>query len=175
MDTIWEFLKSLVSIRSLIVFIILIISEIIVCYFIIKKIVQREIRIYKNHKRKIYFFKTQSDKNLQNELLLIKQNNLFIVDDEIKDLSESTKILDNLEKFSIFVLSYFRDFNSYEKIIDLARNNSIPVIVLASPREINDSHMKIFNSHSFFEMCNTPARLLTILFNLSIITPIKKK
>jgi len=59
--------------------------------------------------------------------------------------------------------------------LDRAKERDIPLVVLAKTDKISGKHMSIFQQYIYFEMCNTSARLLTTIFNLSIITPYEKK
>lgn len=89
---------------------------------------------------------------------------------EILNLSD-VGLLETTKKFSVFVVGYSREFAHYSEIIDRAKRDAIPVIFLAGPRDITDEHMALFKDYPYFEMCNSSARLLTTIFNLSAVTP----
>jgi hypothetical protein len=117
---------------------------------------------------------TSAQGTLQREKTLLQKNGLYKIHNEILSLSD-IGILDTTNRFSIFVISYTKEFAYYQKVIDRAKRDLIPVIFLAGPRDITDEHMAIFKNYPYFEMCNTSARLLTTIFNLSAVTPNEKR
>jgi hypothetical protein len=126
--------------------------------------------MFKNLSRKIYLLRT-GDRNLGTEHELLKNNGLFDVYNNALDLRNGITSLQTARVSSVFVIGYSKDYSLYQGIVSHAMQKNIPLIVIAQPREIIDSHMAIFQQYVYFEMCNTPARLLTTIFNLSIITP----
>jgi len=139
-------------------------------YFFFRK----EIRLFKNLKRKIYLLRTGAG-DLQTERELFLANGLFDVYTNVIDLKEGVKLLQTLKSYSVFVIGYSKGYPFYKEILDHSVPKKIPVIVIAKPGEIIPEHMTIFQKYVYFEMCNTSARLLTTVFNLSLITPYKKR
>lgn len=131
-------------------------------------------RLFKNLQRTIYLMSTDSTTVLQREKTMFHMNGLYHVSPDIVHLSDLGH-LETVKDFSIFVVGYTRGFGHYKEVIDRAKRNSIPVVVLAGPRDITDEDMAIFKEYPYFEMCNTSSRLLTTIFSLSAVTPNDKK
>lgn len=143
-------------------------------YKLVSFLVRKEIRLFSNLKRNIYLMTTSTANSLQREKVLLQENGLYRVHDEVLNLSD-LGVLDTVNKFSTFVIAYSKEFTYYQKVVDRAKRDLIPIIFLANPGEISNEHMAIFKEYPYFEMCNTSARLLTTIFNLSVITPNEKR
>jgi len=173
LETIWNNLMTVFDIYAFLVFIFYFVLGVATCYAFLRLFFRKEIRLFRNLKRKVYLLKTGTA-TLETEREMLNKNGLFIVNDRVLDLID-TNILQTLESFAVFVIGYSSTCTSYQTIVDHAKASNIPIIVLAKPTEITPEHMAIFQQYIYFEMCNSPARLLTIIFNLSLITPYEKK
>jgi hypothetical protein len=169
-----DFIQGFLNIQSLISFIAGLIPGGFFIYKLASFIIRKEIRLFNNLKRTVYLINTDNKGSLQREKTLLNKNGLYKVHEDILNLSDFG-ILETVEKFSVFVIAYSVKFRQYQKIIDRAKRDSIPIIIVAKPGEIIYAHMLIFNSYPYFEMVNTSSRLLTMIFNLSIITPYEKR
>lgn len=169
-----EFINSFFNIQSAISFLLGLIPAGFFVYKLVSFLIRKEIRLFNNLKRTVYLMTTSNQSSLQREKTLLQKNGLYHTHNEIFDLSD-LGILETTDKFSVFVIAYSKEFTHYQKIIDRAKRDAIPVIFLAGPGSILDEHMAIFKDYPYFEMCNTSARLLTTIFNLSVITPNEKK
>ncbi len=160
---------------ALIVFLIHFALGVITCMAFLRLFFRKEIRIFKNLKRTIYLLRTGGP-TLENELELLKGNGLYTVNDRVFDLNSSSNLLQTLNTFAVLVIGYSTKFNGYQSIVDHAKARDIPIVVLAgTSTEITPEHQAIFRQYNYFDMCNTPSRLLTTIFNLSIVTPHDKK
>jgi len=127
-------------------------------------------RLAKNLKRKVYFLKTSSSKNLQVEKDLVKGIGLFSVEDDIKDISENLKPMQNLKSKAAFIVGYDPIYSLYKDLIEEAKRKNIPVIVFSEQGEIqNSEHWKIFNGYIYCDVANTSNRLVVILLNILMI------
>lgn len=170
-----EFIKGFFDIQSAASFLLGLIPGGFFVYKLVSFLIRKEIRLFKNLKRKIYLMNTDSTNILQREKTLLIQNGLYQINNDVLSLSD-LGILETTEKFSVFVIAYSKTFSHYQKVIDRAKRDSIPVIFLAAgPRDITDEHLALFKDYPYFEMCNTSARMLTTIFNLSAVTPNEKK
>lgn len=169
-----DFIQSFLNVQSFISFLIGLLPWGFFLYKITSFIIRKEIRLFTNLKRTVYLINTSNESLLQREKTLLNKNGLYKVYGDILNLSD-LGVLETVEKFSVFVLSYSAKFKQFQKVIDRAKRNSIPVVILAKPGEIIPDHLLIFNSYPYFEMVNTSSRLLTTIFNLSIITPYEKR
>lgn len=130
---------------------------------------RKEHRMFKNLKRTIYLLKTGGN-SLQTEQGLLRDNGLFSVHATIFDLRTDTRSLQTLNRSTVLVVGYSKEFAEYQAVIDSARQRNLPIVVLAKPGEIVPAHMEIFQGYIYFEMCNTPSRLLTTILNLSLVS-----
>jgi len=172
--TLWNNLMIAFDIYAFLVFIFYFALGVATCYAFLRLFFRKEIRLFRNLKRKVYLLKTGTS-TLETEIELLNKNGLFFVNDRILDLTQNSNAVQTLEKFAVFVVGYSNTYTDYKTVVDHAKAQNIPVIVLAKPTEITNEHMAIFQQYVYFEMCNSPARLLTIIFNLSLITPYEKK
>ena len=163
--SIYEVVISIIGIISLVI-------SVSVCVFFVAR---KERRIFKNLKKTIYLFQTGPD-GLQAEHELLKENKLlFRVHDKIFNLPENPNILNTIKRKSIFVVKYSKGYERYDALVQTAKNTDSALIVLSKmAREIEDEHMALFNSHKYYDMCNSVSRLLVLIFNLAIIIPEKK-
>ena len=170
--TIWNNLMTAFDIYAFLAFVFYFALGVATCYAFLRLFFRKEIRLFRNLKRKVYILKTGTA-TLETEREMLNKNGLFTVDDRVLDLTD-TNTIQTLENFAVFVIGYSSIYANYQTIVDHAKASNIPVIVLAKPTEIIAEHMTIFQKYIYFEMCNSPARLLTIIFNLSLITPYEK-
>jgi len=169
-----DFINGFLNLNSLVSFLFGLVPSGYFLYKIASFIIRKEIRLFKNLERNIYLMTVNPQKNLQREKELLEKNGLYKVHNQIYELSD-LGLLDTMENFSVFVVAYSKEYKHYQKIIDRAKKDIIPIIILAGPRDIIDEHMAIFSNYPYFEMCNTSSRLLTTIFNLSVITPNEKR
>lgn len=174
LETLWNNLMTVFDICAFLVFIFYFALSVATYYTFLWLFFRKEIRLFRNLKRKVYLLKTGTS-TLETEIEMLNKNGLFFVNDRVLDLTPDANAVQTLEKFAVFVIGYSNTYANYKTIVDHAKAQNIPVIVLAEPGEITDEHMPIFKQYVYFEMCNSPARLLTIIFNLSLITPYEKK
>ena len=120
-------------------------------------------RYARNLKRKVYFLATSTDGKLQTPKGVIKNINLFRVDNEIKDISNQLDILQTLDSNAVYIVSYDENFD-FASLIKKAADKKIPVIIFARQGEIkNADHFKIFNDYIFCDIVNTTKRIAVIL------------
>jgi len=168
-----EFLKGFLTTHSIVSFVIGLVPAGYFIYRLVRFIIRKEIRLFENLKRKVYLLKTGSN-SLETEREMLVENGLYDVHDNILDLSQETKALQTLKNFAVFVVGYSQEYTRYQEIVNEAKSKNIPLVVFAKPGEIILEHMTIFLGYTYFEMCNTSARLLITIFNLSIVTPNEK-
>ncbi len=174
LEIIWNNLMTAFDIYAFLVFVFYFTLGVATCYAFIRLFFRKETRLFRNLKRKVYILKTGTA-SLETEREMLNKNGLFVVNDRVLDLTNDANTLQTLENFAVFVIGYSSVYTNYQTMVDHAKVANIPVIVLAKPTEITSEHMAIFQQYIYFEMCNSPARLLTIIFNLSLITPYEKK
>lgn len=173
-ENFWQNLMLVFDIYTFLVFICYFVLGASTCFAFLRFFSRKEIRLFKNLKRRIYLLKTGAA-TLETEREMLNKNGLFVVNDRVLDLNNDTNLLQTLDDFSVLVLGYSDSYINYQSIVDHAKSRNIPIIVLANPGEIKEQHAAIFRQNIYFEMCNTSARLLTTIFNLSLITPYEKK
>lgn len=174
MEDFWQNLLNALDIYAVLAFLFYFGLGVGTCIAFIRLFFRKEIRLFQNLKRKVYLFKT-GPVALDTEREMLHRNGLFVVNDRVLDLTSGTNPLQTLEGLAVFVVGYSNAYRSYQAIVDHAKSKNIPLIMIAKPAEITNDHMAIFQQYIYFEMCNSPARLLTIIFNLSLITPHGKK
>ncbi len=166
LQSIWELLGSLSLLHWLIVLAVAVLSWLVYVWRYLKL----QYGFARNLKRRVYFLKTSSDKNLQTERDLIKNIGLFNVQDDIKDISGDLKTLQNLKSRSAFIVGYDTNYSLFGELIDEARSKNIPVIIFAKQGEIqNQEHWKAFNGYIYCDVANTSNRLSIILLNVLMI------
>lgn len=164
---IWSRLGDLSLIHWLVGFIIIIASSTIY-YFRLLKI---QNRLAKNLKRKVYFLKTHASKDLQNERDQVREVGIFNIEEDIKDISKSCKVLQNLKDSCVFIVGYYKNYAKYSELINLTKNQKIPVIIFAKHGEIKkQTHWKIFNDYIYCDVANSSNRIVVILLNILMIT-----
>jgi len=160
----WKFLGNV----SLVQWIVIIgLPSLITFCFYFNKYLQSQWKFGKNLKRKIYFLKTSESKKLSTEMNQLKNLNLFNLDENIKDISNDTKLLQTMKTNAVYVVGYSEKYNKYEELFDVAVQNNIPIIIFASVGEIrNSEHWKIFNKYIYCDVVNTTNRVAIILINI---------
>lgn len=129
------------------------------------KYIQVQWRFGKNLKREIYFLKTSGKHDLQAERKKMIDLNIFNISGDIKDISNSTKILQPINKNAVYIVGYDSDYPNYKELFALAKP-SVPIIIFADQREIQKAeHWKIFNGYIYCDVANTTHRLAIILLN----------
>ncbi len=163
-----EKIKQILSDMSLFLWILGLVISIIGFLWYFWKWVKLQYRFGQNLKRKIYFLKTSENKDLQSEKEQIKNLNLLNIDEEVKNISNNLNILQNLKDNAVYIVGYDENFNDYEKLINEAKNNKIPVIIYAKQGKIpkESPNWEIFNSYIFCDVANTSNRLVIILLNI---------
>ncbi len=154
---IWELLGHI----SLLCWIITIILSGTLLYF--WRYIKSQFVFGKNLKRKIYFFKTADDKNLQTQKDKLKSLKLFNIEDDIKDISKKIDVLQNLKDDAVYIVGYNNKYN-YKDLFDKAENKKIPILIFAYPKEIKD--WSLFNNYIYCDVANTTNRLVIILLNI---------
>lgn len=135
---------------------------------------QKERRLFKNLKRKVYFLKfPDSQHDLQTETRLIQKNGFFKADSDVKNYSDN--LLHSIEEKAAIVISYSPTYNGYQRLIDSLQPKKIPLVILAksdSSNRILPEHTAIFDQYPYHQVCNGTSRLLTSLFSICAITPL---
>lgn len=162
--TIWEFIWDVSTITWIISIAITIFGWWIVYFW---RYIRAQLKFWKNLKRKIYFLKTSSGKDLQNEKDLLSNVWLFNIENDIKDIENNINKIDNLSMNSVYIVWYNDAYWKYDELITSARNKSIPVIIFANQWEIrNLDHWNSINSYIYCDVANTTNRLSVILLNI---------
>ncbi len=145
-------------------------------YLFLSFAIKKERRVFKNLKKTIYLLQTGLE-GMQTEHELFKENKmLFHVHDKVFNLSSDPLILNTIKSDSVLVVGYSETFGKYDALVQLAKTTNSALIVYAKlPHKITDAHLELFNSHKYYDMCQSIARLMTVVFNLAIIIPEKKK
>jgi len=168
-----EIIKFVNNYETLCAIIVIVIGAINTSMFI-AFLFRKERRIFNNLKKKIYLFQTGQE-GLQTEYELLKENKLlFHVHEIIFNLPANPNVLKAVKINSIYVVKYSAEYNGYEALVRSADEKGSALIVFSKPSEIIKSHMELFNHYKYYEMCNSVARLLTLIFNFAIIIPDKK-
>lgn len=126
--------------------------------------VKSQWRFGKNLKRKIYFLKTSDNKNLQTQKDRLKELGLFNLEEDIKDISKSLDVLQNLKDNAIYIASYSNKYE-YKKLFNEVKNKKIPIIIFAHQEEIKKSDWDLMNNYIYCDVANTTNRLAIILLN----------
>lgn len=143
--------------------------------FVYWKYLRTEFQFAKNLKRKIYFLKTSKEESLQTEKDTIKNLRLFNIEEEIKDISNGEKPLENFKGNVVYIIGYKKGYRHYEPILKCAMDNKIPVIIFAKPQEIDEKDLAIFDKHIYCDVANTTTRLAIVLLNILRIVNNEKK
>ncbi len=123
-----------------------------------------------NLKRRVYFLKTSTSKNLQTERDMIRRISLFNIEDDIKDVSQDLKPLQNLRSRAAFVVGYDSEYSRLGELVNEARSKNIPVIIFAKQGEIKKpEHWEVINGYIYCDVANTSNRLAIILLNMLMI------
>lgn len=174
MEYLWTKITLAFAVYDLLPFLFYFFLGVSTCFAFLHFFFRKEVRLFRNLGRKIYLLNTGGS-NLETERQMLVKNGLFSVSESILDVRQDTKQLQVLEGFAVFVLGYSNTYTNYAAIVDYAKTHNSPIVVFAKPTEITTDHMKIFQQHIYFEMCNTSARLLTTILGISLIMPYAKK
>lgn len=129
---------------------------------------KKEQRLFKNIQREIAVLGTKA-RPMGHEVKLLRRSGLFNVDEPETD----TRSLDFLKDKRLLILGYTPGMKDFQKVVEAARANSVPLIVYAGPRDITDEHMPILQSYTYHTMCNTPLRLISDVFAIMSTMPEK--
>jgi hypothetical protein len=145
-------------------------------YSIILFVIRRERRIFQNlSKKHIYFFHTGPNNQLQREIeLMMKNKLLFPHVHPYFDAVANVNVFRTIEGPAVLVVGYNADYSHYDDLVNYALTKNYAFVIMAHSREVIPEHEKLFGKLNYFDICNTPARLQTIIFNQAIITPIIK-
>jgi hypothetical protein len=125
-----------------------------------------QIRFANNLRRKIYFLKLSDEKPLITERNLLSNTKLFNVEKEIYTISNDPKILQLMDKHSLFVIGYDPNYGKYEELINKAKSTNTPIVLFAKQGEIKEStHWELFNGYIYCDIANTSSRLTVIILN----------
>ena len=174
MDDVWTKITFAFAAYDLLVFLFYFFIGVLACFAFLRFWFRKEVRLFRNLGRKIYLIKT-GIADLETERHMLVKNGLYAVNENVLNLSQDTKQLQTLENFAVFVIGYDPGYVNYALMVDHAKDRNIPIVVFARPTEITADHMSIFQQYVYFEMCNTSARLLTTILNLSLVMPYAKK
>lgn len=143
-----------------------IITALIPFLIFIRKYVILQFRFANNLRRKIYFLRLEDSAPLISERELISKTKLFNVEKDIYTVSDDPKVLQLMEKHSLFVIGYDASYSKYKELIDKAQENHTPIIIYAKQGEIKDSkHWDLFNNYIYCDVANTSSRLTVIILN----------
>jgi hypothetical protein len=170
-----DFINQFLTWQSLVAFLLGLLPGGYFAYRLVRFIVRKEVRLFQNLQRTVYLIKMGKEPNLQREHELIRQAGIFTLHHAVLDYAGDKGILETIKGKCVMVLGYSEALDSYRPIIERATRSHIPIIVIAQPNEISPDHMAAFREYPYFEMCNTSARLLTTIFNLSAVTPYEEK
>ena len=85
---------------------------------------------------------------------------------DIYTVSDDPKVLQLMEKHSLFVIGYDANYSKYKELIDKAQENNTPIIIYAKQGEIKDSkHWDLFNNYIYCDVANTSSRLTVTILN----------
>lgn len=143
-----------------------IITALIPFLIFIRKYVILQFRFANNLRRKIYFLRLEDSAPLVSERELISKTKLFNVEKDIYTVSDDPKVLQLMEKHSLFVIGYDANYSKYKELIDKAQENNTPIIIYTKQGEIKDSkHWDLFNNYIYCDVANTSSRLTVIILN----------
>ncbi len=171
----WENITTALDIYALFTFLFYFSIGTITCFVFLRFFFKKEIRMFRNLKRKVYLLKTNQDA-LETEMEMLNKNGLFSKVERVYDISAGLDQLQTFEDFAIYVAEYSGSYEFYPDLVATAKVKKIPLIILAKPENrISSEHMSKFQQHIYFEMCNSSARLLTLLLNLALVSPYDKR
>ena len=98
-----------------------IITALIPFLIFIRKYVILQFRFANNLRRKIYFLKLEDSAPLISERELISKTKLFNVEKDIYTVSDDPKVLQLMEKHSLFVIGYDANYSKYKELIEIGR------------------------------------------------------
>ena len=160
-QTIWNALGNIALLHWVATVLVLLSSFFL--YF--RRYIQVQLRFGNNLRRKIYFLKTSEKKTLQSERDSLCKLKVFNIVEDIKDISESIKNLQALDKNAVYIIGYSEQYDKYSQLIQSAENARIPIIFFANFEEITKEHRTLFSDSIFCDVANTSRRLTIILLN----------
>lgn len=135
---------------------------------------RKESRLFRNLKRKVYFFRMKgSSCDLEKERYLVDTNGFFTADNAVREFSPT--ILDTIVGPSVVVMAYSPKCVEYQLFLESALTKKVPVLLFAKPSEIDSKHNALFAEYPYLQVCNYGSRLLTSLFDICAITPYDQK
>lgn len=158
-----EFLENISLIHWIVVGIV---TALIPFLIFIRKYILLQFRFANNLRRRIYFLRLEDSASLVSERDLVGKTKLFNVEKDIYKVSDDPKVLQLMERHSLFVIGYDAKYRKYKELIDKAQENNTPIIIYAKQGEIkNSSHWKLFNNYIYCDVANTSSRLTVIILN----------
>ena len=100
-------------------------------------------------------------------MIKLKNLNIFNIEEDIKDISRNTNLLQNMNNNAVHIVGYNEQYNSYNELFSVAKQHKIPIIIFANAGEIkSQEHWKIFNSYIYCDVANSTNRVAIILINI---------
>lgn len=159
----WQIISDISTVQWVIGIIVLIIIPTLIFAW---KYLVLQFRFANNLRRKIYFLKLNDEKPLVVERNLLSNTKLFNVEKDIYTISNDPKILQLMDKHSLFVIGYDPDYDKYEELINKAKDTNTPIVLFAKQGEIKDTkHWELFNGYIYCDIANTSSRLTVIILN----------
>lgn len=169
-----EFINGFLNVHSLVSFVLGLLPGGFFAYRLVRFLVRKEVRLFKNLQRKVYFLRVADQPTMQREIEMATRSGLFTLHPSIVDVHRDGGVLEMIDPAAVIVVGYSPTYCQYEAIVERARRHSIPLIVFAESSQIT-VHMPLFRGYPYFEMCNTSTRLLSTIFNICAVTPYAKK
>lgn len=120
---------------------------------------RKERRLYKNIKRSIGIFPTESI-DMKHEKNLLDRTKLFDVHMAATDVRAKDCITDH----RLAIIGYSPESDMFREVFCDAKKEKIPVIVYSKPGRIDKEDMELIQGYSNQSMCNTPLRLISDVF-----------
>ena len=133
---------------------------------------KRSYKLYKNLKRPIFLFEMKKD-NLERVQEVLKET-------ELNPLSPKTNItsLDSLtSKHSACIVGYeegAESANILQEIINRIRPYHTPLIIYTDV-QISKDVLPVIKEYSYFEICNSPLRVVTLINSIGQTFPYEKR
>ncbi len=164
-------IKWLLDLHTLAGIVIALLPTLALILFVIRK----DLILFNNLKKEIYFLKTNPSQNVDPEIERLSKNKLFKVHKTAIDICENIRNLET-QKNAFLILVYDENFptDKYEKVLDYSFNKQIPLICYSPKKITNKKHNKMFTEHPYVDICNTPTRLISTIFNIAAVTPNEK-
>lgn len=132
-------------------------SFLIGLWFVCKK----DLRLIQNLRRPIMVIGS-SGKDMSLIINLIQDAGFF----RMEPPSRTAQSTDRIRRHSIVVIGYTSGESEMGKIIEAVKAKSIPVIIYATPNEINEEDEKLIREYSYAEIANSPFRLMNLIFSI---------